>query len=138
MKILADPLFTQFGLPLITVILSVFLKFVTRNDQHTSFQKEDLAFGIDLSITALLLFIASCPNIVKQSTMPSVSEAVIGKVNSIPWILLSVMVGIWGVSTLIRKLGWEEAGKLHIIWGISIPNIFGIFVLLFVVYWIRT
>ncbi len=51
MNILTDPIFLDFGVPLITVALSIFLKFVTRNDQHASSQKEDLAFGIDLTIS---------------------------------------------------------------------------------------
>lgn len=137
MNILGDPIFIQFIVPLITVGLSVFLKFVTRNDQHVSFQKEDFAFGIDLSITALLIFIVSSAGLVQQSIVPGVSESVIIKVNTIPWILLSVFLGIWAVSTIVRKLGWEGDGKLHVFWGISVPDIFGILVLLFVVNWIR-
>lgn len=136
MKILGDPFFIQFVVPLITVGLSVFLKFVTRNDNHVSFQKEDLAFGIDLSITALLIFVVSSSGLVKQSVVPNASQAILTKVNSIPWILLSVFLGIWTVSTIIRKLGWEEDGKLHITWGILVPNVFGMFVLLSIVNWI--
>ncbi len=136
MKILGDPFFIQFVVPLITVGLSIFLKFVTRNDQHISFQKEDIAFGIDLSITALLIFIVSSSNLVRQSLVAGASQDILDKVNAIPWILLSVFLGIWAVSTIVRKLGWVGDGKLHIFWGISVPNIFGIIVLLFVVNWI--
>ncbi len=136
MKIIGDPFFIQFVVPLITVALSVFLKFVTRNDQHVSFQKEDLAFGIDLSITALLIFVVSSSSIVKLSLAQGAPQNIIDKANAIPWILLSVFLGIWAVSTIVRKLGWEQDGKLHIFWGISLPNVFGIIVLLFVVSWI--
>lgn len=136
MKIIIDPFFIQFIVPLITVSLSVFLKFVTRNDQHISFQKEDFAFGIDLSITALLIFVVSSSTLVQKSTASGATQALADKVNAIPWILLSIFAGIWAVSTIVRKLGWEGDGKLHIIWGISVPNVFGIIVLLFVVNWI--
>jgi len=137
MTIIGNPFFIQFVVPLITVALSVFLKFVTRNDQHVSFQKEDLAFGIDLSITALLLFVVSSSTVVQQSLAQGATQAVMNKANTIPWILLSVFIGIWAISTIVRKVGWEGDGKLHVVWGISVPNIFGILVLLFVVNWIK-
>lgn len=136
MNILGDPFFIQFVVPLITVGLSIFLKFVTRNDQYISFQKEDLAFGIDLSITALLIFIVSSSTFVQQSLVPGASKELLDKVNAIPWILLSVFSGIWAISTVVRKLGWENDGKLHLFWGIIGPNIFGVIVLLFVVDWV--
>ena len=136
MSFIGDPFFIQFVVPLLTVALSVFLKFVTRNDHHVSFRKEDFAFGIDLAITALLLFVVSSSTVVQQSLQQGASQTVISKSHGVPWVLLSVFVGIWAVSTIVRKLGWETEGRLHLFWGIVLPNTFGIIVLLFVVNWI--
>ncbi|MGH8549989.1 MAG: hypothetical protein ACRERU_15575 [Methylococcales bacterium] len=137
MRLLADPIFIQFFVPLITVGLSVFLKFVTRNDLHISFQKEDLAFGIDLTITALLIFIVSASSVVQQATLPNAPPAILDKAGTIPWILLFIFVGLWAMSTLVRKRGWKGEGKLHGFWGIVVPDVLGVLVLLFVVNWIK-
>ena len=54
----------------------------------------------------------------------------------IPWILFIYMIGIWGVSTTVRKLGWEGDGKLKVFWGIVVPDAFGLICLIFAVNWI--
>ena len=59
MNVFGHPYFLQFCVPLIAVSASVFLKYVTRNDAHKSFRKEDLAVGLDISITALIIFITA-------------------------------------------------------------------------------
>jgi hypothetical protein len=128
-SLLGSPYFLQFGVPLITVGLSIFIKYVTRNDKHSGFKKEDAAVGLDLAVTAVLIFITSSTQLASN---PSNSE----KLGSVPWILMAFTIGIWGVSTLVRKLGWEKDDKLKIFWGIIVPDAFGLMILLIVVNWI--
>ena len=135
--IIGSPLFIDFGVPLLAVALSIFLKVVTRNDHLATFEREDLAFGLDLSITALLLFIVSSSGLVSRSIIPGAPQAVVEKAAAIPWILLSVFIGLWATSTVVRKLGWDTNGRLHVGWGIVVPDLFGVAVLLFVVRWIK-
>jgi len=133
---LAQPYFLQFCIPLLTVGLSIFLKYVTRNDMYSGFRKEDLAVGLDLAVTALLIFIASSAQIARSiESTPNTSE-IIEKVATVPWIITAFLVGIWGVSTIVRKVGWENEDRLNIFWGIVVPDLFGIFTLIFVVNWI--
>ena len=44
-KILASQYFLNFCVPLITVGISVFIKCITRNDQHSFFKKEELVLA---------------------------------------------------------------------------------------------
>ena len=135
-RFLANPYFLNFFVPLIAVGLSVFLKYVSRNDRHKAFSKEDLAVGLDLAVTALLIFITDSVFLARNISKPSPPQALIEKAMAIPWLSLIFLLGIWGISTLVRKLGWQEEGKLKIFWGIVVPNFFGILVLIFVVNWI--
>ena len=136
MKLWAHAYFLQFCVPLIAVAVSVFLKFVTRNDAHKDFKKEDLAVGLDLSVAALLIFIAASSTLAQELVKTPADASLLAKSAGVPWILSAFILGIWGISTLVRKLGWVEDDKLHVFWGILVPDVFGLLVLLFVVNWI--
>ena len=137
MNILAHKYFLQFCVPLIAVAVSVFLKYVTRNDTYNrDFKKEDLAVGLDLAVTALLIFMAAGSKIARELATNPVDQKLIDKSMGAPWILGAFILGIWAFSTLVRKLGWEDEEKLDLFWGILLPDIFGILSLLFVVNWI--
>ena len=136
MKLWAHPYFLQFCVPLIAVAVSIFLKYVTRNDAHKDFKKEDLAVGLDLSVSALLIFIAASSTLAQDLSKAPTDVALLTRSAGVPWILSAFILGIWGISTLVRKLGWVEDDKLHMFWGIIVPDVFGLLVLLFVVNWI--
>ena len=55
--LLTQPYFLLAAVPLVTICLGVFLKIVSRNDQHAAFNKEDYAIGPEVSITTLIVFI---------------------------------------------------------------------------------
>ena len=121
---------------MIAVGLSVFLKFVTRNDAHKSFKKEDLAVGLDLSVTALLIIVTAGSAMAKDLTQSSPDQALLEKTQSVPWIIAAYILGIWGVSTIVRKFGWKSDEDLRIGWGIALPGAFGLASLFFAVNWI--
>ncbi|MCP5528507.1 MAG: hypothetical protein H7A47_17085 [Verrucomicrobiales bacterium] len=136
MSIFGKAYFLQFVVPLIAVGASVFLKFVTRNDAHKSFRKEDLAVGLDLSVTALIIFITASSQMATALAANPSDTALQSKLAGVPWVIAFFTVGIWGVSTLVRKTGWAGEDKLKPFWGIAAPDIFGIGSLLLVVNWI--
>jgi hypothetical protein len=129
---LASPGFLNFAVPLLAVFLTIFLKIVSRNDRFQAFKLEDFAIGPDLSVTGLLLFItdsaAKARSILKVPN-PEHSE----NLEQTPWILLFFVILIWGVSTLVRKKGWDANGELVLLWGVVIPGLFGLTSLVFVV-----
>ncbi|EME0096352.1 hypothetical protein VXI05_004452 [Vibrio parahaemolyticus] len=128
--------FLNFGVPLLTAILSVFVRCVTRNDNHTAFQKEDLAVGFDLSVTGILVYITGSAQLMRNIPVSDRSPEIVDKITTIPWILLAMVVSVWAMSTIVRKFGWKEDQKLTNICGIAIPNLFGLFILLLAVNWI--
>jgi hypothetical protein len=122
--------------PLVAVAVSLFLKFVTRKDDHRAFLKEDLAVGLNLAVTALLIFLTNGAQIAKQILKTPNDSKLIEKTAMIPWILFVYLLGIWAISTTIRKLGWESDGKLKVFWGIVVPDAYGLVCLIFAVNWI--
>ena len=133
--ILKTTYFLNFVVPLITVFLTVFVKIVSRNDQYYTFKKEDLAIGMDISVTALIIFITSAVNYAAQANTKT-NELINSKLVDLPWLILAFVCIIWFVSTIIRKFGWHNKDELNILWGIIIPDFIGIMLLLFVVNWI--
>ena len=136
MSVFGQPYFLEFVVPLIAVGASVFLKFVTRNDIHKSFRKEDLAVGLDISVTALIIFITASSKMATDLAATPSDAALQAKLAGVPWIIAAFIVGIWGVSTLVRKAGWDGEATLKPFWGIAAPDAFGIGSLLLVVNWI--
>ena len=131
-------LFLYFTLPLVTVVLSVFLKMVSRNDQFSFFKKEDFAIGLEISLSSLIIFLTFCATIARRIYINSMSmggEILMKKLLSAPWMILALILGMWGMSTIIRKFGWKSEGKLKWGLGIIIPFLYGILCLYFVVNW---
>ncbi len=136
MEFVGNRYFLQFCVPLIAVGATVFLKYVTRNDIYKAFRKEDLAVGLNISVTALIIFVTTGSKLAQDLAKTPQDPLLITKSMSVPWVLAALILGIWGISTLVRKLGWEADDKLHIFWGIIVPDVFGLLALLFVVNWI--
>lgn len=136
MSALGSPYFFQFGVPLIAVSLFVLVKFVSRDDKHRGLKKEDLAIGLELTLVAFLIFIVSSAQWVRAIGVNNASQEVLDKIASVPWIIFVFIVGIWGVSTLVRKLAWGSDDELNLFWGVVVPDAFGLLTLLFVVDWI--
>jgi hypothetical protein len=58
LDVLGSTRFLYFAFPLLSAFAGVGLKYVSRNDQYSSFTKEDMAVGLDLILTASLLYVA--------------------------------------------------------------------------------
>jgi len=114
----------------------VFVKYVTRNDAHQSFVKEDFAIGLDLFVTSLILLITSfVDKFAKHLKMEGEDRLKSGfeqEIFSLPWLLLILTLGLWATSTVVRKIGWETKDSLRISWGIVFPNFIGITTLIIV------
>lgn len=132
----ADRVFLEFWIPVITVALTIYLKFVTRRDDHRAFQKEDLAVGFDLAAIALFFLLVHASSLAVQVTKTPTDIALLEKSIVMPWILCAFLLGLWIMSTLVRKVGWEAEGKLMIGWGLVTPGLFGIACLAFALTWI--
>ena len=54
-EILLNPYFSDFAVPLISVLLTMGIKIVSRKDNFMTPQREDFAVGFDLLVTSLIL-----------------------------------------------------------------------------------
>ena len=127
-----------FAIPLFTTLLAVFVKMVSRNDKHKFIKKEDFAIGLEIAVTALLLLLSDTLNYASrlrvEKDMIRIQDS--DKLISVCWLILAIVVGLWAVSTLIRKKGWITEDEMHWEYGIVIPNVFGLTILIIVVNWI--
>ncbi len=141
-QIITSEWFQIIGVTIVSSILGIFVKYVSRNDSHIkSFKKEDLSIGLELMITALILLITNTVNRFNTLSDNSIAEPIKASIREsqqlVPWIIMVFIIGLWGTSTVIRKIGWENENTLKIWWGIVFPNIIGIASLIYVFTLIR-
>jgi hypothetical protein len=146
-EFLVTPLFKFIVYPLTGAVLGVFVKHVTRNDKYAKFKADDLAVGIDLLKTACLTFLviisdksaalirseaqltevlretAHNPRLAPQATaLHEANRILTSQVGNAGWIIALMVLGLWSLSTLVRKRGWNEDGsELKPGWGIALP-----------------
>lgn len=136
MELLSSKYFQFFTIPLLTTLLSVFVRIVSRNDKFSIVKKEDFAIGLEIFVTAILLLASDTLKYV--SNREAVPEVLLqNRLFVVPWIMLGLLIGLWSISTLIRKLGWKNGENMNWWWGIICPNIFGLITLILVVNWIN-
>ena len=133
-EILSNTYFKYLVIPLVTTFLVIFVKSASKNDKQSFLEKEDFAFGLEMGITALLLLLANSVNIAQQVIIDeSYTIVATEKLLSLAWIAPVLIFGLWGMSTIVRKLGWKNEKELKDFWGIILPNIFGLIILIYVV-----
>jgi hypothetical protein len=139
-SILTSQFFTYFIVTLLTTGFSIFVKSVSRADKQKALTKEDFAVGLELSVTALILFITDSVTYTKNLLLHQGGFQAEPKIIAMPWIIFAFFIGIWSISTLIRRKGWTTSGQDELNWisGIIIPNVFGLLSLIFVVNWITS
>ncbi len=147
---LSGNLFRYLLFPVVSALLGIGIKFVTRNDRYRAFTKEDMAIGLDLMLTAFLLYLAlasdeslalaavhhdmAASGIAQDSLkkLQGRADDITNFLTSSGWIITALLVGLWSVSTLIRKWGWQSETELRPMWGIGLPIVIGVLFLLFV------
>lgn len=140
--------------PLISVGLGIFVKWVSQNDNHSTFSKEDLAVGFELTIVALLTYISVLTSWALELSNTAIStltfegastvtsgenalkdilerqEAIEARLTVAPIFILLITIGLWGMSTTVRKIGWQAPGKLRTGTGVCLPLFMGLTALL--------
>ncbi|WP_456314157.1 hypothetical protein [Pseudomonas shirazensis] len=139
-EILAHPLFKDFAIPLLSVFLTIAIKVVSRKDSFMEATKEDFAIGFDLAVTSLILLVSFASRIAIEINLENNSNATEYKLKLglVPWLLFFFTLGLWALSTIVRRFGWEQNQNkvLKMWWGVIFPNILGLGALLFIVNYI--
>jgi hypothetical protein len=144
-RFLSSYLFRYLVFPIVSALVGIYVKFVTRNDQYRTFTKEDIAIGLDLMLTAFLLFLALTSDQSLALTavhhdmmaaskghpdqfqkLQAQADAITHFLTKSGWIIFLMCLGLWSASTFIRKWGWQSETELHPILGIAVPIVFGV------------
>lgn len=142
LRVLLSPYFSLIIVPLVVGALTAFLKIVSRNDRYySSIRKEDLAVGLDLALAAVVSLGISLMTVTQKafrqaSLNEQVPSFVFEKIFSGGILLLSLVFSLWLVSTLTRRFGWKSKEEMTWWWGIVMPWIYGLGILLFAGLWI--
>lgn len=151
---LAGPLFRYFLFPIGSAVLGIAVKCVTRNDRYTAFVKEDIAVGLQLMLTACLLFViatsdkairlletnrlleqilATSPvDQVRANAFQAQAALLSGQIAFAGWVIALLLFSLWSVSTVVRKWGWKSESEMTVLAGITIPLGVGILSLIVV------
>lgn len=141
-------------LPLVSTVLGILVKFFTKRDEYI-FKKEDVAVGLDLMLTGILMHAFLITDSVSKlgqaqqnvnsiqissgTGAASLGEAqanvlyLFEKLSVSGWVILVMVFGLWCVSTVVRKWGWNEGGGLRLVPGVVVPLVSGISYIIIVV-----
>jgi hypothetical protein len=153
-EFLNSSIFRYLIFPIASATLGVAIKFATRNDQYSVFKKEDLAVGLDLVLTACLMYVVlttdravllvktnqTLVNVLTQNPIDSTTasrlqveaQSLSSELASAGWFIALMFLGLWSISTFVRKWGWKSETEMTPIIGIALPLAFGVLSLIVV------
>lgn len=128
--------FLTIGVALLAPAIGIFLRYVTRNDRHRSVTRNDWAVGLDIMVAATIILITNAINNFSKLNQPDTDPGPRVALNDDfavgLWSVLAMVLIAWGTSTIIRKVGWDNEQAMNLIWGILLPNVAGVIMLLYV------
>lgn len=147
LEYLANPWLAGFIAPLLASGLAVFVKWSAQNDRAAKFSKEDIAVGQELTVTAIAALVVAVPGMARHAKDAAAAsqDAAIDPNFAAAEVVAATMVavfaltlGLWLVSTVVRKAGWEDlaTGRLRLMRGVIFPLTFGLISLFGSALWI--
>lgn len=139
--LLTSYVFVNFIVPLLIGGLTVFVKYASKNDQHASFKKEDIAIGFDIALGSVIAFTVNAVAIYQKMygrapDQPDVSPELASQALLVPWAVVALVFSLWLVSTGTRKYGWKNKDEMNWGMGVIVPLVYGIITLIFATAWI--
>ena len=134
--------------PAVSAIAGILLKCAARNDQYAFFKKEDMAVGPQMMLSAALTFVvvntdrahnlvvtnaalkqalgASTIDRTKVTALQAEAVSLSQKLMGSAWLLLSLVLLLWGVTTVVKRWGWKTESELYPFLGIGLPLALGV------------
>jgi hypothetical protein len=137
---IAKPFFINFVVPFIAIFITGLLKLASR--AIIKLTAEDFAFGLDITVTSMLLLVTEYPKLLKLTVGVSAPpKDLVEKLAEVPLIMVAFLVGLVGASILMRAKGLGQSkssfSRQEVFFGVVLPDILGACSLLFVVNWIN-
>jgi hypothetical protein len=151
---LGSPYFRYGIFPLASAASGVLLKAATRNDKYALFKKEDMAVGPQLMLTAALTYVVLTTDRARAlievnsklgaelrkpsldavilAQLQQTSQTLSGRIISAAWMIIILIFGLWGTTTVVKRWGWKTEAEMTPYIGITGPLILGVLVLMFV------
>ena len=123
------------GIVILSALISIIAKKVSRNDRHQVNNWNDYAFGLDVTISTSILVITR--SIDRMSGLYQLEDNLnpnkvfATELASDFWFLFITTITIWLVAQIIRKWGWKNGNDLNSI-GVLVPDFIGVLLLYYV------
>lgn len=128
--ILSNYYVKNLGIPIFSVFITASVKVISRKDHSLNFTKSDVAVGINLIVTGMIMLV-NC-SIKLAETTNTLTDKTIQAQNTTKMLTMLVLVLLYCImavflSVLIRKYGWkkENESELNTLMGVLIPLILG-------------
>jgi hypothetical protein len=148
LEFLTTPGFKFGVLPIGSAVLGVGVNYISRNDQYAKFKKEDIAVGVNLTMTACVMFVVLTTDRAVQllqlnkdlasalkakpldptaaAQLQDQAQKLSAQIADSGWLIALMFLALWSISTLVRKKGWKSATEMDTLVGIAVPLAFGI------------
>lgn len=145
---LGSGVFRFFAFPVGSAAAGILLRCVTRNDSYAFFKKEDIAVGPHIMLTAALMFVLQSSDRAraliqmnqaiadalavepsdnaKIASLQASAQTMSQQLLTATWMILALIVGLWAISTIVKRWGWQSEAELKPVVGITIPLLFGV------------
>ena len=131
---LASKQFKEIVIPLISTIVTILIKVVSRKDHSLSFKLEDFNVGFDLLVASGILLTTYGSKMAYDLQTNNVinTSFCYNKLQQIPYIICIFLIILFSLSTFVRAWGWRvnRNNELRIFTGIVIPDVIGVISLL--------
>ena len=132
-KILKSDAF-QIAVPLASAGLGVWMKSETRHSEKQPFTKQDFAIGIGLIQTACIssLTLATqkaiqLEEIVSKGAPKDPGADPLSKIMTASALFVGLLFFLFGMASMVRRIGWKDKDEMHLVRGIGIPFAAGVF-----------
>jgi hypothetical protein len=132
-EILSDYYVKNLGIPIFSVVMTTAVKVVSRKDHSLKVTRNDLAVGINLIVTGLIMLLNYAVKLAdnaKNLSADLLADNTAKLLNMVVLVLL-YCIAAFLISVLIRLFGWQKDNEkeLSTFMGIIVPLIAGGFLL---------
>lgn len=128
-SILSSFYFKNLGLPIFSILMTTFIKVVSRKDHSLELTRNDLAIGINLIIASLIMLLNYSVKLAEQSSNLMNNQLLENTTKLLNMIILVFLYSIFAfiLSVFIRLYGWKKDNEKELkLWqGVIIPLVVG-------------